>query len=484
MNLLLLPLLPLLAAGLVSLPPLRRFAAPTTFAFALAAQVLALLATTAVLRQGSVVTLPNWIELDGLGALIAVLVAHVGTLAALYSWGYMARTSHYGARVWLYYLNFNLFLFSMLCVPVLAEPNLVWIAVESTTVLSVLLVSYENTREALEAAWKYVTLTLMGAAIALFGFLLLFWAAQDAGAAAYSWRGLVGAAPHMPLAIVRTAFVLVLVGFGAKVGLVPLHTWLPDAHSQAPSPVCAMLSGVETSAVLYAILRFLPILGAYPSAHAGTWAIVFGLVSTGTAAFLLLVVRDYKRLFAFSTVEHMGIVLFAAGLGTTAARYGAMAQVLAHSLTKSFCFYAAGAVLLVTGTREIAQVRGLFGRSAIAGGALLMGALAIGGAPLFAVFPAELAIIRAGLAQGAVLPVSLLVVFLALAFAAITFRVNRMVFEAPTTRSTPAGTPGATLPASVVIALVLAAVPVLLLGWFMPAALSQLLAAAAKQLGG
>ena len=213
----------------------------------------------------------------------------------------------------------------MLAIPVLAEPTLVWIVVELTTLCSALLVSFENTREALEAAWKYVVLSLMGAGMALFGFLVLFAAMQASGSnGAYTWNGLITAAPSMPPVLLQTAFLLILIGLGTKVGLVPMHTWLPDAHSQAPSPVCALLSGIETSAILYVILRLFPVLHASPNSHAETWALVLGLISVGTAAFLLLQVKDYKRLFAFSTVEHMGIILAAVGLGASVAGYGAM----------------------------------------------------------------------------------------------------------------------------------------------------------------
>ena len=241
----------------------------------------------------------------------------------------------------------------------LAEPTLVWIVVELTTLCSALFVSFDNTHAALEAAWKYVLLSLMGAGMALFGFLVLFAAMQAAGGGTYTWAGLVAAAPQMPPALLQTAFVLILIGLGTKVGLVPMHTWLPDAHSQAPSPVCALLSGVETTAILYVILRLFPVMQAAPHSHAETWAIILGLISVGAAAFLLLQVRDYKRMFAFSTVEHMGIILTAVGLGTSAAGYGAMQQIVAHSVTKSFCFFAAGAALIGrghTGDRRGARV--------------------------------------------------------------------------------------------------------------------------------
>ena len=152
----------------------------------------------------------------------------------------------------------------MLAIPVLAEPTLVWIVVELTTLCSALLVSFENTREALEAAWKYVVLSLMGAGIALFGFLVLFAAMHAGGGGTYTWAGLVAAAPRMPPILLQSAFLLILIGLGTKVGLVPMHTWLPDAHSQAPSPVCALLSGIETTSILYVIMRLFPVMQAVP----------------------------------------------------------------------------------------------------------------------------------------------------------------------------------------------------------------------------
>src|ERR1700728_3035240 len=179
-------------------------------------------------------------------------------------------------------------------------------------------------------------------------------------------------ATSMPPALLRLAFLLVFVGFGAKVGLAPMHTWLPDAHSQAPSPVCAVLSGVKTTVPLYAILRLLSIVLASPAARVGNWMIVLGLVSVGIAAFLLLQGRDYKRMFAYSTVEHMGIILTAAGLATRGSDFGAVSQMLNHAITKSLCFYVAGVVLLTLSTREIKSVRGLFRVSPFAASALVL----------------------------------------------------------------------------------------------------------------
>jgi hydrogenase-4 component F len=376
----------------------------------------------------------------------------------------------------------------MLAIPVLAEPTLVWIVVELTTLCSALLVSFENTREALEAAWKYVVLSLMGAGVALFGFLVLFAAMQAGGGGTYTWAGLVLAAPRMPAMLLQTAFLLILIGLGTKVGLVPMHTWLPDAHSQAPSPVCALLSGIETTAILYVILRLFPVMQAVPGAHADTWALVLGLISVGFAAFLLLQVHDYKRLFAFSTVEHMGIILTAIGLGASASDYSAMQQIVSHSVTKSFCFFAAGATLLAVETREIAAVRGLIRRSPFAGTALIFGGLAITGAPPLAVFLSEFSILKAGLVQGRYVAMGLLAAFIVIAFFGVMVHLNRMVFGAPVDaaseqhHSGPEKVATFQLPFSCRLALILAAVPVFLLGVYVPKPLHDLLTMAAAAL--
>jgi len=475
--------IPLAAAALSTLSRRARLGSSITLIAALATLVLSVWAALDVIASSEhvLVAIPNWIALDAPGALILLLVALVNVTAALFSVGYMDFSKTGGSRR--YHLNFNLFVFSMLIVPLIQEPNIVWIAVELTTLFSVLLVGFEKTHEALEAAWKYVVLTLMGAAIALLGFLVLYWAAKQAGVEQHTWSGLVAAAPQMSPVLLKAAFILILVGFGAKVGLVPLHTWLPDAHSQAPTPVCALLSGVETTVVLYVILRLLPILRAAPATHANTWVLVFGLISVGTAAFLLLQVRDYKRLFAFSTVEHMGIILAATGLGGASAYSGAMLQIIGHSVTKSFCFYAAGSVLLLAGTRDIALIRGLIRRAPATGVALLLGGLAIAGAPPFVLFLSEFSIIKAGLRQGEYLAVGLLLFFIAIAFFAIMNHISRMVFGADETGSPDRKRLGP-LPMSCKITLLVAAVPVIILGVYIPGTLQKLIALAAATLGG
>jgi hydrogenase-4 component F len=478
MSVILVPLLPLAAALLSVLPLGRRFAPAVTVLAALGSLGLTIYSALRVATDGGLAAVPGWVTLDGASATLLLVIAFVNTTAALFSWGYIAAHESDASRIRSYYAHFNLFTWSLVLVPVLDQPALVWIAIEFTAVFSVLLVAFDNTPEALEAAWKYIALMFMGAAIALLGFFILFWAQQEAGGGHYSWEGLRAIAPSMPPVLVMAAFLLILVGFGVKVGWFPMHTWLPDAHSQAPAPVCALLSGVKTTNALYVILRLVPL---FPTGRIEIGMQVVGLISVGVAALLLLQVRDYKRLFAFSTVEHMGIIFVAAGVGPPGGMYAAMLQMVSHSLTKSFCFLAAGAVWLVTGTRTIGSVRGLIRTTPVAGSALLLGALAIGGAPPFAVFLSEFSIIRTGLAQGEYLVTALLVGLIVVAFCGIMLHVNQMAFGRPRADAA-VGRTHSRLPITYVLALILAGTPLVALGLYQPAALHTLLTLAAADL--
>ena len=418
---------PLAAAALLALPRSERIAGVVTVVAASLSFVLAVTLIIGVRLHGPLIAIPHFVEIDGFGALLALLIALVATTAALFSYGYIRHEDPNPRRVRLYYANFNLFVFSMLTIPLTVELGMVWIFVELTTLLSVMLVSYENTRAALEAAWKYMVLTLLGATVAVLGVLVLFWALHQTGSTDFTWNGLLAHAAAMPPALVKGAFVLLLIGYGAKIGLVPLHTWLPDAHSQAPSPVCALLSGIETTAVLYVLLRLRNVFARVPGTHVGTWFAVFGAISVVVAVLLIVQTRDYKRLFAFSTVEHMGIILAAASLGTPLGDAAVVWQIVAHAVTKSFSFYAAGSTLLVTGTRAIDEVSGLLGRSRTAAAALIAGALAISGAPPFAVFLSELAVLRAGIDAHAYLLTGVLAVAIVIGFCAMLWHVTGMV---------------------------------------------------------
>ena len=465
----------------------RRAAPWLTLAGALVVLGLAITAALEVLYTGVLRAAFGFFTLDSLGALYLLLVAFVGMTAALYSISYLtARHREAGEippRYRQYYPLFNLFIASMLAVPLVSNLAVMWIAIELTTIFSAFLVAYEDRAETLEAAWKYVALTSMGAMIALLGILILYYGVHRAGEPV-SWFGLVRASSTMAPAVLLIGFVLALVGFGAKAGLVPMHTWLPDAHSQAPASICAILSGVETSAALYMILRLYPALAHNPGiAHPNIWYLVPGLITVGTAAFLILQVTDFKRLFAYSTIEHMGIILTAGGLATAAAHLGMIGQLFAHAFTKSFCFYAAGLATLALGSQRIQGNRGLLKRSPIVGWALLLGALAIAGAPPFALFISEFQILRAGFSAGEYVATGLLTVFIVLAFIAILYQIGSIVFGEPDPEAV-AATPVQRLPVTGVLALGIAFLPLLVFGFYLPPPLSQLIHQAAALLGG
>ena len=483
----------LLGALISVLPAPRRLAAVATPLLSAASLVFALAVTAHVLRAGSgpgtgggaayrLEAIPNWIAIDGFGSLLLLLITFVAVLASLFSLGYMRARARDRSdmALRLYHVNFNLFLFSIVTVPMMEEVALAWIAVELTTLLSVMLVAFENTREALEAAWKYVILTMVGAAIALLGIIVLFRALAQSGGGPFTWTALRHAGPSLSPLLTAGGFLLILVGFGVKVGLAPLHTWLPDAHSQAPSPVCAILSGVETSTILFVVLRLFPAVAAHPQFHLQSWAVTFGLISVGTAAFLLIQVRDLKRLFAFSTVEQMGIILTAAGLSSTNPAIVPY-QLFTHALAKPLCFFAAGAILVSLGTRDIRSLRGIIRREPVAGAGLLIGALAVTGAPPFALFLSELSIFRAGIASGSYVAVGLLLLFIIVAFAAVLFHVGGVVFGHPPETLPPAAT---RVPLSSLAAIGLAMVPVLLFGVWVPGPISDLLRMAGAAISG
>ncbi|MBS0318531.1 MAG: hypothetical protein JSR49_15550, partial [Proteobacteria bacterium] len=308
----------------------RRAAPWVTLASALIVLVLSSSAALTINRMGVVHAADGRLSLDALSAVYLLLVAFVGVTAALYSIGYLhARAAEHAGvapRYREYWPLYNLFMISMLAVPLISNLAMIWIAIELTTIFSAFLVAYENRTAALEAAWKYVVLTSVGAMIALFGVLVLYYGINHAGQPV-TWAGLVVAAPVLPPAVLLLSFALWLVGFGAKTGLVPLHTWLPDAHSQAPASICALLSGVEVSGALYMLLRIYPALIRNPGiAHPSAWYLVAGLLSVTVAAFLLLQVHDFKRLFAYSTIEHMGVILAACGLGSGVNELGTVYQ--------------------------------------------------------------------------------------------------------------------------------------------------------------
>ncbi len=474
-------LLPLLAIGITASPVPRTVAETTAVILAIGNVVIALVMAARLTGSGTLTTAPAWLSINSFGAITLLLETFGALTALLFSIGYLRIHAASNGHKRRYLIWLNLFFLALYAVPLLNEIAMVWLALTLTTLFSVFLVSFERTPAALEAGWKYAVLTILGAALALLGILLLYWALSLAGATDFTWNGLAGAAAKMPVRVVDLAFLLMLVGFGTKAALIPLHAWLPDAYSQAPFPVCAMLSILESVAIPYVILRILAGTQAVVGNHDRAWLLAFGLVSAGGAALLILQTHEYKRLFAYSTIENAGIILTAGAMNSVHVQQAAIWQMIAHGLTKPACFFAAGMVFMVMGKYRITEVRGLLGRSWSVGAVFMLAGLTLAGAPPFSLFLSELAILKTGLVGRQAWVFMLLAVFMIISFCGITYHLFRMVLgQAPA----PAHEPPRTIPGSCRWALLLALAPVVLIGWFMPAALHHLIRQSAAALRG
>jgi hydrogenase-4 component F len=404
--------------------------------------VVAAALVTQVIRDGWQTGLHNLLYVDALSAIMVAVIAGVGFVAALVSVGYLRRDlaarhvpGGWRGVAW-YYLGLHAFIWTMLVTVTVNNLGLLWVGIEATTLASALLVGFYRTRAALEAAWKYLILCTVGITFALFGVLLTYYAAAQTGGGASSlnWTSLMRTGSTLDPDMLRVAFVFVLVGFGTKAGFAPLHAWLADAHSQAPSPVSGLLSGVLLPCALYGILRFHMVsmlaLGPHFSSRL---LLAFGVLSVLVAAPFMLVQRDIKRLLAYSSVEHIGLMAVAFGIGTPAAVYAGLLHLVNHAASKALLFFVAGDVAQRHGTRRISAIRGLLRVAPYGGTLLLVGVLAIGGVPPFSVFISELSIVAAGFrsdrwALGAVCVVVLL---LGAIFAGLLWQALRVLYGAP-----------------------------------------------------
>lgn len=419
---------------------------------------------------------------DSFNIVLVALTTLVAFTTALFSRPYMRIERHHGrvtARTMrLYHALFQLFVFTMLLALLTNNMGILWVAMEAATLTTVLLVSLYRTPASLEAAWKYFVLCGVGIAQALFGTILLYFAAEKvlgAGGDALLWTQLNAVKGQLEPTVLSLAFVFLLVGYGTKVGLAPLHNWLPDAHAEGPTPVSAVLSGLLLNVALYAVVRSKVLIdGALHTHLAGNLMMGFGMLSVVVAAFFLVRQRDVKRLFAYSSIEHMGLATFAFGMGGPLATFGALLHMTVHSLTKSAIFFAVGHAVQKMGTQQIDKIRGLITRSPTIGWGLALGALAILGMPPFGVFASEFLILTATIhAQPWATP--LLLLALGVAFAAVFGKVQPMVFgetQAPTLPHRPA-----LVPVFVHLSLVL------LLGIFVPPHLADWYRQAARLIG-
>lgn len=389
------------------------------------------------LLKGSALTLGHFFYLDALSLYFALVILIVALAAALYSISFIAREVGSGAlgpkRGRYYYLFFNLFVCSMLMVTAVASLGAMWVAIEMTTLISAFLVGFYNTKNSVEAAWKYIIICSVGIILALLGTILFSYALIFAGGArSMSWLDLMAAAGSLNGNIVKTAFIFILVGYGTKAGLAPLHTWLPDAHSQAISPASALLSGVLLKTSLYAIIRYVMVVNrSVGPAYTSQLLLVFGLISLAVAAGFIVVQKDLKRLLAYSSIEHVGLVAIGLGLGGMWGVYGALLHVLNHAVTKSLLFFGAGNIVRKYDSHNLHTIKGVVHLLPFTGVMVLIGVLAAAGLPPFSIFFSELLIISAAFLKDSYLVAGLLLALIAVIFGALVHHFGRILFGKP-----------------------------------------------------
>lgn len=482
MELLLVLGVPLVGAVVLALVGARRFAPEVNVLMSLGTLAAASLLVLRVIRDGPMLVWREQFFIDPFNVFLVALTAFVGFTTALFSRPYMRTEEHKGrlnpGRLRLYHSMYQLFMGAMLLALLTNNMGLLWVAMEAATLSTVLLVSLYRTRASLEAAWKYFILCGVGIAQALFGTILLYFAAEGLlggeGMAALLWTHLNAVKGQLEPTVLSLAFVFLLVGYGTKVGLAPLHNWLPDAHAEGPTPVSAVLSGLLLNVALYAVIRCKVLVEGSIHALPGRMLMAFGLLSALVGSFSLWRQRDIKRLFAYSSIEHMGIVTFAFGMGGPVANFAALLHMTVHSLTKSAIFFAAGHASQTAGTQRMDGIRGLVMLSPTIGWGLMLGALAILGMPPFGVFASEFLILTTAMRDHA-WATPILLAALGVAFAAIFGRVQPMVFGETEARSLPH------YPALVPVFVHLAMV--LVLGIYMPPALANWYRLAARLIG-
>ena len=380
----------------------------------------------------------QYLLIDDLNIVFILLNTFVGFTTSVFSASYIAHELETGrltpGYLRFYHAMFQLMLLGMNLALLANNIGLMWVAVELATLTTVVMVGIYRTHEAIEAAWKYFILGSVGIALALFGTILVYLAARPVVGAsmdAMVWTSLLAHARGFDPALLNIAFVFLLLGYGTKVGLAPMHAWLPDAHAEGPTPISAVLSGLLLNVALYALLRFKMLMAATPGAIApGPLMIVLGLVSLVFAGFMLYRRRDIKRMFAYSSIEHMGIIVFAFGMAGPLGNFAGLLQMAMHSLTKSAIFFSVGHVAQVKGTQRIAEMGGLTETHPLLGWALVAGVVAIAGLPPFGVFTSEFLVVSSSFARQPVLAV-LLVLGLLVSFGALLLRLSAIAFGEP-----------------------------------------------------
>jgi len=416
----------------------------------------------------------RYLIVDDLNVVFIVLSTFVGFTTSVFSASYIAHELESGklTPVYLrfYHAMYQTLMFGMNLALLSNNVGLMWVAIELATLTTVLMVGIYRTPAALEAAWKYFLLGSVGIALALFGTILVYLAAHSVvgeGLDAMAWNVLVKRAPEFDPALLNLAFLFLLLGYGTKVGLVPLHAWLPDAHAEGPTPISAVLSGLLLNVALFAVLRFKSIMSANPGAFApGPLMVSLGLLSVVFAAFMLYRRHDIKRMFGYSSIEHMGIVTFAFGVGGPLANFAGLLHMTLHSLTKSAIFYCVGHISQVKGTQHMPDIRGLTVSHPSLGWGLVFGVAAIAGLPPMGLFMTEFLILTTTFARHPLLAIVLGLALL-VAFGALLLRLNGLAFGDPDGGREPAR--ASFVPVVAHFALVLVAgiwLPPALMAWF------------------
>jgi hydrogenase-4 component F len=475
---------PPLGALLLALVGARRGAPVLNIIVSLITFLAACALTARVVNEGPILVGHETFFLDPFNVFLVALTALVGLTTALFSRPYMRIESDHrrvsSRQLRLYHSMYQLFMTAMLVALTTNNMGLLWVAMEAATLSTVLLVTLYRTPESLEAGWKYFILCGVGIAQALFGTILLYFAAERVlgaeGVTALLWTHLNAIKGQLEPTVLGLAFVFLFIGYGTKVGLVPLHNWLPDAHAEGPTPISAVLSGLLLNVAIYAVVRCKVLVeGSLHSQLPSQLLMGFGLLSVVVASFLLWRQRDIKRLFAYSSIEHMGIITFAFGMGGPIANFAALLHMTVHSLTKSAIFFAVGHAAQKAGSQVMEKIRGLITLSPTVGWGLMLGALAILGMPPFGVFASEFLILTTAMREQP-WATPILLIALGVAFAGIFGRVQPMVFGETTAKRLPH--PPALLPVFAHLGIVL------MLGLYVPPYLADWYRAAARLIGG
>ncbi|MBN1688066.1 MAG: hydrogenase 4 subunit F [Candidatus Omnitrophica bacterium] len=479
--------MPLIFAFLCLIPCPKRMTRLTFTTGAVLSAIGAWLFVFGVYWSPRVFAFSGNLMMDSLSAVFVLLITSVGMLSAVYAGGYLFKegdSSISSLRLRRYAFFFHLFLFTMLLTVFSNNLGIMWIAIEGTTLASAFLVNVDDKKSSIEAAWKYLILCSVGIALALFGIILVYYSAiaqVSAGENVFllNWTFLLSRAGQLDPQIIRLAFIFILVGYGTKAGLAPFHSWLPDAHSQAPAPVSALLSGVLLSCATLGILRFhILTTAATGSAFSGTLLILFGVLSVAVATPFILEQKDYKRLLAYSSVEHMGLAAVGLGFGGAFGAYAAILHIVNHAFTKSMLFFSCGHLLYLFKTKEIGKIKGIFLENPFLGIIFFLGVLAIAGMPPFSIFVSEFLILSAGFLAGKFIPCVFLLVLLALIFIGFLRHANGMTFGA--SEESPASEKSFLMDSVLDIGLIV----IFVMGFYIPGPFQKLLLEAGRVAGG